>query len=118
MGWQAWLAFAAACIALLSWVTIISSAGFVETFDESGFVMRTIFRGCRFIKWGDLQGPAQRFESFIPRLMLRRASRAFFRMHTSYAILLRGKAEENQFAKQIQDRFGIRNAKQVNDLFR
>jgi hypothetical protein len=109
MSFEILVAISVAVVALLGWIGVLSSFGRAEFATSAGFFFRSIFKRRKFIKWCDLRGPGQKFDSVIPRIVLRRASGSLFRIHRSYCVLINGTPPETLSA--IEAQYGVQVAR-------
>jgi hypothetical protein len=114
MRWELWLGTVLGFVVLVSWFSLLSSVMFVDVFNEDGFQLRNLFGVRRFVRWNNVTPPAQRFGTFLPRLMIRREGARFFRLFTNYIVVLR--ARDEHFARIAQDRLRVVDVKQLSDI--
>jgi hypothetical protein len=106
MAFEFWVAISALIVMILAWTSVLSSTGTAEAATLTGFTFRNLFQRTRFVHWDELCGPGDRFETFLPRIIVRRTNGSFFRIGRSYSILTSTTAPD--VLALIEKRYGVR----------
>jgi hypothetical protein len=109
MPFELWVATGVAVVAILGWISLLSSIGTAEAATSAGFSFRNLLRRTEFVRWEELRGPGDRFETHIPRIILRRANASFFRLARSYSILT--SSTPQHVLAMFETRYSIRRSR-------
>jgi|ERR1051326_486817 hypothetical protein len=100
-----WLAVLVFVIA--GWIYMAGEWGFVESFDERAFTLRTLLGTKRIITWNSLETSVQEFAPFLPRFVFRCQDRGAFAIRTSFAVLIRRRSIDDEFVISVRKRFQL-----------
>ena len=109
MPFELWVAAGITLVVFLGWASVLSSTGIAEAPTFTGFRFRNLLRRTEIVRWDELRGPCSRFETFLPRIVIRRIGSSFFRLGRSYAILTDRTAPD--VLRLVEKRYEVRESR-------
>lgn len=97
------------------WINTLSRWGYAVSHDEAALIVKPFLRRRVSIRWNDVRGPVEVFESFLPRLVVRVGEPRFLTLTPSYVVLLRGRAGEREVLEMFERTVGIKHIRDLGD---